>query len=738
MFSNNKVRQMLGGLMVLVMVVTSLSMHLFIQPVYAEEGATPIEAELEGGESGELEPASHIHGQWAYEVFGNTIMAYCCEENDYEHCELPDGCVTLKINAVNQTYTGKPVTVKSDGTQACVTFEGAAEWTAAGLEIPTVRFFMDEECTTMTNTSAATGKAASEGAAPVVIGKYYAAIPVMGYEEVIYAVTSFEIVKGTPYIATIPTATAVEYGTELAGSSLTRGVAQVSETDNTVVAGTFSWVTGTTVPTIGNSGYEVVFTPEDTDNWNTVTKTVNIVVNKHDITATVSIANWEVGSTPNTPVVTGNTGNGSVTYQYKRKLADDSTYSTTVPTEVGEYTVRAVIAETDTYNGTSVTANFAITEHVKTDKEVFEEYKNSLLAKLDNMKRDDDSSEVEDIIETGKQYIIKSTYYPSLTLGENLQMVQLLYEGIVNDAKEQRVKDNTTIDININWDSFSESGSGFTMGGYLENVQIPLDLNGDGIDDFTGGSLDGEEDDFSEYVKDIGKIDLVFSIESRKPSVNESEKITLAANKTFGKDIQLNCIDVSLTAQVGDSQKIEVHKFAEPITFFAKPNEKTAESLDSGACRVGAIRLHDGEAKDIPCGYDKSKGIVVFETDSLSLFAIVLISVPVEPETHDHVYGEWVYDIQLGWDGAKNRHKECTICGLSGCYESYEKPVIQNTSHSATTDKSQTTDYYIVVKGDTLCAIARRYNMKLAVLLDLNKGIKNKDLIYPGDKIKVN
>ena len=47
----------------------------------------------------------------------------------------------------------------------------------------------------------------------------------------------------------------------------------------------------------------------------------------------------------------GNPGNGTVTYRYKPRDAEDSQYDTAVPTAAGEYTVRATIAATENYNG---------------------------------------------------------------------------------------------------------------------------------------------------------------------------------------------------------------------------------------------------------------------------------------------------------------------------------------------------------------------------------------------------
>ncbi len=84
------------------------------------------------------------------------------------------------------------------------------------------------------------------------------------------------------------------------------------------------------------------------------------VVYKTDLTLTVNIEGWTSGSTANTPTVSGNEGNGQVTYEYKQKGAADDTYKTEVPTEAGDYTVRATVAETDNYADGTATADFTI------------------------------------------------------------------------------------------------------------------------------------------------------------------------------------------------------------------------------------------------------------------------------------------------------------------------------------------------------------------------------------------
>ena len=90
------------------------------------------------------------------------------------------------------------------------------------------------------------------------------------------------------------------------------------------------------------------------------------VTYKTDLTLTVSLSGWTYGATANTPTVTGNTGNGAVTYNYKKKDADDETYSADVPTDAGIYTIRATVAETDDYADGTATADFTIAQAAAT------------------------------------------------------------------------------------------------------------------------------------------------------------------------------------------------------------------------------------------------------------------------------------------------------------------------------------------------------------------------------------
>ena len=86
--------------------------------------------------------------------------------------------------------------------------------------------------------------------------------------------------------------------------------------------------------------------------------TESITVNKAEFTPTVTIVGWTYGAyneQANAPSVSDIPEGASkenqesselkVTYEYKAKDAADSTYTATVPTLAGTYTVRATVPE---------------------------------------------------------------------------------------------------------------------------------------------------------------------------------------------------------------------------------------------------------------------------------------------------------------------------------------------------------------------------------------------------------
>ncbi|MCR5419321.1 MAG: leucine-rich repeat protein [Lachnospiraceae bacterium] len=87
---------------------------------------------------------------------------------------------------------------------------------------------------------------------------------------------------------------------------------------------------------------------------------ITIGVKKASISPAVSLEDWTYGGEEKAAVITGNSGNGKVTLEYKKKGENDSAYTDEVPTKAGKYVIRATIAETANYKGGTATAEFEI------------------------------------------------------------------------------------------------------------------------------------------------------------------------------------------------------------------------------------------------------------------------------------------------------------------------------------------------------------------------------------------
>ncbi len=108
-----------------------------------------------------------------------------------------------------------------------------------------------------------------------------------------------------------------------------------------------------------NAGKATV-TVKDQDGGNyVVSGTATFTITKAELSGvTVSLKGWTYGDTAKTPTVSGNLGGGNVTYQYKADNA--STYTSTVPTNAGTYTVKATVAESTNYKAATATGSFTI------------------------------------------------------------------------------------------------------------------------------------------------------------------------------------------------------------------------------------------------------------------------------------------------------------------------------------------------------------------------------------------
>lgn len=166
------------------------------------------------------------------------------------------------------------------------------------------------------------------------------------------------VTKADALITKAPTASAINYAQKLSQSTLSGGTASVD--------GTFAWKSPETVPEKSGS-YEVVFTAA---NGKTESRFVFVTVNKADGSGKISVGNITYGDALSVTAESVTNGTENVTYTYKVKDANDSTYTDAPPTDVGEYTVRAVFAATEQYAQVTVTADFKISPKTLTADDV--------------------------------------------------------------------------------------------------------------------------------------------------------------------------------------------------------------------------------------------------------------------------------------------------------------------------------------------------------------------------------
>ena len=123
----------------------------------------------------------------------------------------------------------------------------------------------------------------------------------------------------------------------------------------------------TDVPTSAGD-YVVKAVYGTTTNYNEVSATKTFTIAKAVAQASVTLENWTYGETASTPVPTSSTnGTKNVTYEYKLKGAEDSTYSSKVPTDAGDYVLKATFGATGNYQEVVVTKEFTIEKAVKPD-----------------------------------------------------------------------------------------------------------------------------------------------------------------------------------------------------------------------------------------------------------------------------------------------------------------------------------------------------------------------------------
>ncbi|MCR4688361.1 MAG: MBG domain-containing protein [Saccharofermentans sp.] len=277
---------------------------------------------------------AHSHN-FAYAAQGSVVTATCTSE--INPCTYHDNGIALTLNA--------PADLTYDGNAKSATISGYPDEDIYNLaaQPASIAYYRS------TGEGSVTPDGDALDGAPTDAGNYVAQMTWGGAT----ASKAFTIAK-----APINPSVSIDdwvYGAAAKTPSVT------GNTDNGTVTYTYAAQGSTdfsaTVPTAAGD-YTVKATVAETANYAGASATADFTISKADITPRVTISGWTYGGTASTPEVTGNTGNGTVTYTYASQGSTD--FSATVPTAAGDYTVKAAVAASSNCNAGEATANFTI------------------------------------------------------------------------------------------------------------------------------------------------------------------------------------------------------------------------------------------------------------------------------------------------------------------------------------------------------------------------------------------
>ena len=156
--------------------------------------------------------------------------------------------------------------------------------------------------------------------------------------------------KVIPTVITLPAASALVFGQALSNSTLSGGVASVN---GTTVAGSFAFASPSTVPPVGNSSHQVVFTPADSVNYTTATANVTVSVSKAGavISTLPSASSITFGQALSSSVLTGGAANVAGSFAFA---------SPSTKPGAGNSTQGVVFTPTDSGNYTTLSSNLTV------------------------------------------------------------------------------------------------------------------------------------------------------------------------------------------------------------------------------------------------------------------------------------------------------------------------------------------------------------------------------------------
>lgn len=202
--------------------------------------------------------------------------------------------------------------------------------------------------------------------------------------------------------------------------------------------------------------------------------TYDVEIEKASIKPVVTLEGWTYSEKAKTPVVKDNLGKGKETYTYKVKGAADDTYSATVPTDAGDYTVKVVVAETNNYLGGEATADFTISPKALAE---------NMVEDVEDQVYNGFAIEPKPVVKDGKQELVEGTDYTITYSDNNAPGTATItitgkgnYKGSITIEFSIKVKGDVSGDGNVNGQDIQTEINAIVG----ESTDPKFDVNGDG------------------------------------------------------------------------------------------------------------------------------------------------------------------------------------------------------------------------------------------------------------------
>ena len=388
---------------------------------------------------------------------------------------------------------------------------------------------------------------------------------------------------------------------------------------------------------VGSNSFSATFTPNDTANYNTVSKTLTITVTAdgRDLQQVIEDAK-----------------------QYRDSIqGKHSAIAAELTAAIQE--AEGVAANNPTQPQVEEAKNKLNQAVAKAkDKVSFAEYQPEQKAVADALAQEGDSDECKKLIADAKAAIDALTYDETKTLAENKALVDAIIKKLKADLENQRIKDGT-----LNCKVETKDGAPETSSPNLAEVTKIL------IDAIINGELEGISDEVRQAVSQPDANITVVLVCSPLPE----DQIPAEDKAALDKEVQdagytgALPFDLSLLLKVNGQTVAEIHTTKTAVKFSIKIPEELMKALRE----YFLVKVHEGKATTIAT--QRNGDFLEGESDEFSTYAIAYKDTEEQPKP---VPSKFYF--KKVWEGSTEKSIDFTLYRADGkvIHQGFEKHIL--------------------------------------------------------------